>query len=170
MRMAVDSDEFRRFYEATAASIRGFIVRHGGDPGATDDILQTTYIKFLGSHMATKTESPAARAYLYRIASNAIKDNARSSGRRMRLTEAVARGTPTSIDERDRYTGDPILQDALRLLSPREQKMLWLLYGEEFTHAEVARIMNLSRASIRVLAHRARAKLAKRLMEKGHGK
>ena len=56
------------------------------------------------------------------------------------------------------------LRDALGTLSRREQQLLWLLYGEEFAHKEVARIMKLSTASVRVLSFRARKKILERLI------
>ena len=157
-------DAFARFYKATAAAIRAYILRHCSDRDSADDLLQTTYVKFLGSRMAGTPQAPQARAYLYRIASNVIADHGRTLTRRRRferpkreLTEAASAA---------RFADDIALRDALATLSKREQQMLWLLYGEGFAHAEVARIMNLGRASVRVLAFRARKKLKVRLAER----
>lgn len=57
------------------------------------------------------------------------------------------------------------LRRALRTLSKREQQLLWLLYAEGFAHKEVAAVMKISHASVRVLAFRARKKLAQRMAE-----
>ena len=154
-----ESASFERLYEATAASIRAYIIRHCGDRSAVDDLFQVTYIKFLGSRMAGTPQAPLARAYLYRIASNAIADHGRTLQRRHRL-EASFRERPAG--RREPPVAESIaLRKALRTLSKREQQMLWLLYAEGFAHREVARIMKLSPASVRVLAFRARKKLAR---------
>lgn len=157
-------DAFARFYRATAAAIRAYILRHCSDRDSADDLLQTTYVKFLGSRMADTPQAPQARAYLYRIASNVIADHGRTLQRRQRFERPKREFTEAASAVR--FADDIALRDALATLSKREQQMLWLLYGEGFAHAEVARIMNLGRASVRVLAFRARKKLKVRLAER----
>jgi RNA polymerase sigma-70 factor (ECF subfamily) len=56
------------------------------------------------------------------------------------------------------------LRAALANLSRREQQLLWLVYAEGFSHREVASIMKLSQASVRVLTFRARKKLQRILV------
>lgn len=160
-----DPAAFERFYAQTAASIRAFILRHCGDRGATDDLLQITFIKFLGSRMAATPHAPEARAYVYRIASNVIADHGRMLKRRERLHGSL-REMPHHAQQAPE-SSDPKLREALRSLSNREQQLLWLIYAEGFSHKEVASIMNLSRASVKVLAFRARKKLANLLSEGG---
>ena len=153
-----NDDAFRRFYDATAAAIRAFLLRHCSDRDSVDDLFQITYIKFLASRMARTPDAPAARAYLYRIASNAIADHGRDLQKRNRLEgpERQVMATRPIADIADVLA----LRQGLRALSMREQQMLWLLYAEGFSHKEVARIMNLNRRSVRVLAFRARRKLS----------
>lgn len=158
-------DAFRRFYDATAAAIRAYLLRHCGDRDSVDDLFQITYVKFLASRMAKTPDAPAARAYLYRIASNAIADHGRGLQKRNRLEgperQVLATRPPANI-------ADVLaLRDGLRTLSIREQQMLWLLYAEGFSHKEVARIMSLNRRSVRVLAFRARRKLSEFLTRPG---
>ena len=160
-----DPAAFERFYAESAPSIRAFILRHCGDRGSVDDLFQITFIKFLGSRMASTPQAPEARAYLYRIASNVIADHGRVLQRRERLrgalqhTRSQARQQPES--------SHPELRKALGELSVREQQLLWLIYAEGFSHKEVASIMKLSQASVKVLAFRARKKLATCLSEGG---
>lgn len=156
-----DLDAFERFYDATAASIRAFILRHCSDRGATDDLFQITYIKFLGSRMAATPEAPEAKAYLYRIAANAITDHGRSRQRRERFESSLRE--PDRSGARHFAAESLDLRDALSTLSDREQQLLWLLYAEGFDHKEAARILGVSRASVKVLAFRARKKLAAQL-------
>lgn len=155
------ADAFERFYEDTAASIRAYILRHCSDKGAADDLFQVTYIKFLRSRMAKKLPAREARAYLYRIASNVIADHGRMLSRRQRV-EMAAREPPGPAP-RPPLPGSHGLRAALRQLSKRDQQLLWLIYAEGFEHKEVAGIMDLSRASVRVLAFRARRRLARLL-------
>lgn len=50
-----------------------------------------------------------------------------------------------------------------RRLKPKQYEALWLRYGEDFTIAETARIMETNQIRVKVLLHRARANLAKLL-------
>ena len=159
-----DAEGFEQFYTATAASIRAYLLRHCGDRSSIDDLFQTTYSKFLASRMAKTPHAVEAKAYLYRIASNVIADHGRALQRTARfeasVTERPARLPRTTALENIE------LRDALANLSKREQQLLWLVYAEGFSHREVASIMKLSQASVRVLTFRARKKL-KRILVPG---
>jgi RNA polymerase sigma-70 factor (ECF subfamily) len=54
-----------------------------------------------------------------------------------------------------------------RTLKPRHWEVLWFRYGEEFSVAETARAMGITQIHVKVLLHRARAGLAKRLAAGG---
>ena len=148
---------FERLYAATAPAIRAYLLRHCGDRSSIDDLFQTTYSKFLGSRMAKTPQAVEAKAYLYRIASNVIADHGRALQRAARF-EASAK-EPTVRTPSTTALENIELREALANLSKREQQLLWLIYAEGFSHKEVARIMKLSQASVRVLAFRARKKL-----------
>lgn len=148
---------FEQFYAATAPSIRAYLLRHCGDHSSIDDLFQTTYSKFLGSRMAKTPQAVEAKAYLYRIASNVIADHGRALQRAARFESSVAE--PTVRTPSTTALENIELREALANLSKREQQLLWLIYAEGFSHKEVASIMKLSQASVRVLAFRARRKL-----------
>ena len=152
----------QKFYEATAAPIRAYIFRHSSDRDSVDDLFQITYVKFLGSRMAGTPDAPEARAYLYRIASNVIADHGRSLQRRNRFEDLERE--PAAASREEPIEGNLALRNALGSLSGRERQMLWLLYAEGFSHKEVATIMKVNSRSVRVLAFRARKKIAE-LME-----
>ncbi len=117
-----NDDAFGRFYDATAAAIRAYILRHCSDRDSVDDLFQITYVKFLESRMGTTPDAPETRAYLYRIASNVIADHGRSLQKRNRLEgpehQVVATEPTTSVAE------ILALREGLRTLSKREQQML----------------------------------------------
>ena len=155
----VESDvgSFEQFYAATAPSIRAYLLRHCGDRSSIDDLFQTTYSKFLTSRMAKTPQAVEAKAYLYRIASNVMADHGRALQRAARF-EASARQPVAQLRATSALESIE-LREALASLSRREQQLLWLVYAEGFSHREVASIMKLSQASVRVLTFRARKKL-----------
>ncbi len=56
-----------------------------------------------------------------------------------------------------------------RALKPRQREALWFRYGEGFSIAETARAMRTNEIHVKVLLHRARARLAGRLAARGFG-
>lgn len=62
-----------------------------------------------------------------------------------------------------------MLYQALKKLSSSHQQVLWLVYFEDFSHKEVARIMKKSVHGIETLVYRARLALKTELEKEGFG-
>lgn len=62
-----------------------------------------------------------------------------------------------------------IVWQLARTLKPKQWEVLWFRYGEGFSTAETARAMRTNEIHVKVLLHRARAALAKRLTARGCG-
>ena len=154
-----------RFYESTRGRIRAYIVRCTGGGPQVDDILQTTYVKFLNSRMARRVEDPKAVAYVYRIASNAVHDYGRALQRRRESPPPSVDppGPSSEVPSADRIA----VRRALDLLTSKQRQVLWLATVEGFSHREVARIMGVRQASVRVMAFRARKRLREVLTGSG---
>ena len=55
------------------------------------------------------------------------------------------------------------VQRALGQLKPRERALLWLAYAQGASHREIAEVLGLKTASIKLLLFRARRKMARLL-------
>jgi RNA polymerase sigma-70 factor (ECF subfamily) len=141
--LAMDEESFRIVYERTARPLWAYLARVSGDPALADDLLQESYCRFLS--LANPPQGEAHRKnYLFRIATNLLRDHWR----------AARRHGETAIESADLPSQDhdvanvPLRSDlgrALARLKPRERQLLWLAYAKE--------------ASIRPLLFRARKKL-----------
>jgi RNA polymerase sigma-70 factor (ECF subfamily) len=144
--------EFRSLYEATARPILAYLTGVTGRRDVADDLLQETYCRFL-TRGPRPMEQSEARRYLFRIATNLLRDRWRR-GEDAQWTEMPEQGflpeTNTEIDVRS----------AMRALKPRERELLWLAYVEGMNHAEIAAATGLSAISIRLLLYRARRRAA----------
>lgn len=148
----IDEREFQSLYDATARPILAYLIGVTGRKDVADDVLQETYCRFLVRHPATM-EVNEARRYLFRIATNLLRDRWRSGEDRQWVEIAEEGFTPninTQIDVRS----------AMRSLKPRERELLWLAYVEGMNHAEIAKTTGLSAMSIRLLLFRARRRAA----------
>jgi RNA polymerase sigma-70 factor (ECF subfamily) len=146
----MDEPEFERFYRATAGRLRAYLYRVCGDRRLVDDLLQEAFYRFLRSKFAGGGEEERAR-YLFRIATNLLRDHWAESKRSRELPpEPASTGTDeTRMD----------LHATLGALKATDREMLWLAYAEGCSHAEIAEILEVKRASVRVLLFRARARL-----------
>ena len=110
--------------------------------------------------------------WLYTIAIRLAADHAR--GRRRRLQRVVVdmdactqaescRAMPTEpADE-----AGNVWRIAKGVLNDAQFTALWLRYGEDLSPGEVAQVMRRSRVGVRVLLHRARARVAAELARQG---
>ena len=159
--LKMDEDAFRAFYDLTSRAVWAYLSHLTGDPHAADDLLQETYIRFLG--VRRRWDSDAHRRhYLIRIATNLAHDHYRRGARR--TTRPLDDGTGAA----DMPAPSPAcgqeeradLRRAFARLSDRERAMLWLAYAEGASHREIADSLGLRASGIRVLLFRARKKLA----------
>lgn len=166
--LKMDEDAFRAFYDLTSRAVWAYLSHVTGDPHAADDLLQETFIRFLGVRHRWESDSHR-RNYLFRIATNLAHDRHRRNVRRETqpldeergVAETVAQGAGHGHEEQ------ADLRRALERLSPREREMLWLAYAEGATHKEIAETLGLRARGIRVLLFRARKKLAAMLRGSG---
>ena len=154
--------EFQALYAATARPLRAYIRSCVGDPTLADDLLQESFLRLLRSGLVT--DDPAHRRnYLYRIATNLVRDHFRRRRPSVELEpERHPIAGPGDTVERRADVGR-----ALGHLGERDRLMLWLAHVEGSSHREIARCMGLQPASVRSMLHRARQRLADLLRQVG---
>jgi RNA polymerase sigma-70 factor (ECF subfamily) len=165
---AMDSDRFAAFYERSSRPLWAYLARASGNAALADDLMQESFVSFLSAGTPGDGEI-VSRKYLFRIASNLLRDHWRKA-RTVPIDElpedcaAAHFAVPdTSAQIDSRLT----LDRALAQLRPRDRQLLWLAHAENYTHREIADITGLAATSIRLLLFRARREMAKLLREKG---
>jgi len=154
----MDEEAFGAFYDRTARALWAYLSRATGDPALADDLLQETYYRFLRAR-ATLDGDVHRRNYLFRIATNLMRDSHRRAAARPQISAAPAPeiadpGPGVSAEER------ADVSRALRKLKPRERQMLWLAYAQGSSHREIGEALGLKTDSIKPLLFRARRRLA----------
>jgi RNA polymerase sigma-70 factor, ECF subfamily len=159
---AMDSDRFAEFYERSSKPLWAYLARASGDPTLADDLMQESYVRFICANSPADGEI-ASRMYLFRIASNLLRDHWRRP-RSLSIDDLPAERSAardTSAQTEARLTLSP----ALEQLRPRDRQLLWLAHAENYSHREIAEITGLASTSIRLLLFRARREMA-RLLKK----
>jgi len=153
-------DAFRIFYDQTARAVWVYLARTTGDDRLADDLLQEAFYRFLRTRTTFENDDHR-RHYLFRIATNLVRDHRRrprkDDGRMDEALEGLA------VDE-DANVGDRAVQRidltrAMGRLKKRERSLLWLAYAQGFSHEEIAGLLGLKTASLKALLHRARKRL-----------
>lgn len=162
----MDSEAFAAFYARTARPLWAYLARVSADPSLADDLMQESFVRFLCAarpELSLAEGEVAARQYLFRIATNLLKDHWRrpvSQSIHELPEEVFAAASNTAQAD-----SQAILGPALALMNPRARQLLWLAHAEGYSHREIAQITGLAGASIRLLLFRARRKIARILAE-----
>lgn len=152
--------EFQRLYDSTASPILGYLVAVTGHRDVAEDLLQEVFCRvLLHSKSITAMDANDTRRYLFRIATNLLRDRWRSGEAKPYTELAEAGVTP-------RFENSIDVRAMLQYLKPRERELLWLAYVEGMDHAEIAAATGLGRLSVRTLLFRARHK-AKQFLSPG---
>jgi RNA polymerase sigma-70 factor, ECF subfamily len=155
--LAMDEDAFRSFYDRTSGALWGYLSRLGGDRQVADDLLQESYYRLLKCAVAFESDTHR-RNYLYRIATNLVRDAKR--GPRPLFDAGVVMADVPAPESRVDPEGRADVRRAFGRLKPRERSLLWLAYAHGSSHSEIADVLGLKTGSIKLLLFRARRKLA----------
>ncbi len=154
---AMDEATFEQFYRETARPLWSYIYRvSGGNASLSDDLTQDAFCRFLRAP-ARELDHSQMKSYLYKIATNLLRDHWRQTKRESQLDQE-------SEGPEDVAAGEASLgvdfERVFQRLKPQEQTLLWLAYVEGSEHREIARALDLKEKSVRVLLFRARKRLA----------
>lgn len=151
---------FMRF----APRIELYGLKHLGDRAAADDLVQQVMLRVLEAVRAGRLEDPSKlTSFVFGTCRNVTWDLRRAVRREQRLEREA-----TSLDA---SVGPPALgeQDVTRLflslntLSERESTIVRMSFFEDRTTDDIAARLGLTATNVRVIRHRALAKLATRL-------
>lgn len=154
----MNQSELQRVYEAVAADLYAYIERVCGNATDAEDVFQETFTRLLGSGFSGRHESDNRR-YLFRIATNLMRDRMRRSHRwRFGAMPETTGRTPET-----RYLDRIDAHRALSEMKPKQRALLWLAYVEGLPHKDIAEMLGIASTSVRVMLARARKKLMTRL-------
>jgi RNA polymerase sigma-70 factor (ECF subfamily) len=165
---AMENEAFAAFYSRSARPLWAYLARSSSDPALADDLMQESYVRFLcaaGAPSLAADGEAAARLYLFRIATNLLRDHWRRP--RAVSVEEIPEEFFSSRGDAARNDSRILLEPALRQMKPRERQLLWLAHAEGYSHREIAKVMGVHAASVRLMLFRARRKIAALLRAPG---
>ena len=152
-------DDFERLYEAEAQGLFGFLAYRTGDRALAEDLLADTFERALRSRGRYDRRKGSQKTWLYAIALNLLRDNARraaAEGRALDRAGAPSLAAPSAleaVEHRDE------VQRALARLSAEEREAIALRFGAELTVPEMAEALREPLTTVEGRVYRALRKL-----------
>jgi RNA polymerase sigma-70 factor (ECF subfamily) len=146
---------FHRLYPA----LFRYVNRLTGSPDVAEDVAQESFVRLLSRPM----EDDEARRWLFTVATNLVRDGARSSKRRIRLMASApdAGGVEEPMQDRLLNSKETVRQvrETLDALPDRDRVML-LMREEGFRYDEIAEVVGVASGSVGTLLARAAHRFA----------
>lgn len=161
-----DQIAFGLIYDHFAEKIYRFIYFRVGHKEVAEDVLSDTFVK--AWQKINQINSPQALAgWLYQIARNNIIDYYRLKKELVPLAEVedILEDEVSSIDPLNSSFQQKKILQVMDQLSAEQQQVIKYRFFEDLTNEEIAYVMGKTEGAIRVIQHRAIARL-KELLKK----
>ncbi|MDH5589272.1 MAG: sigma-70 family RNA polymerase sigma factor [Gemmatimonadota bacterium] len=152
--------DFDTLFEEHFPALVRYCHRLTGDGDVAEDAAQEAMVRFFHGEVSGTPEG--IRGWLFRTATNVVRDRYRVEGNRRRLLEAnPVRPSPSDgPDERlEREERREDVRRALDRLGDRDQEILLMRY-EGFSYREIAEAIGVAATSVGTLLARAEARFA----------
>ena len=158
--------DVQRTFEEHYDPLYRYLVRLSGDPDVAADAAQEAFIRLV----ERQPDGRQLRAWLFRVATNLVRDGSRVRRRRNELLQAypdrvpmsdAPRGAEQMLEVKEQQR---IVRNALEVLSERDRTLL-LMREEGFSHQEIAQAVGTTTKSVGSMIARALKKLAVELSQ-----
>ena len=138
--------DFERLYGEHAEPLFAFLAYRTGDRVQAEDLLADTFERVLRTRRRFDPRRGSEKTWLYSIALNLLRDDARRRGTEGR---ALERARPVAVPGEAEGASDPALAGvehrdelarALAILSDEEREVIALRFGGDLTVPEIARV------------------------------
>jgi RNA polymerase sigma-70 factor (ECF subfamily) len=151
--------EFQDIYRRYAQDVHRFVLYLSGDPALAEDITSETFVRLWGSD-EKRIRMLTIKAYLFAIARHLYIDSRRSASRHVAIDPELPE-PGTSPETLAIHKSQ--LREVYRLLQeiPEVDRAALLMRAQqEMTYEDIARILGISLAAVKIKIHRARLRLA----------
>jgi RNA polymerase sigma factor (sigma-70 family) len=142
-------------YGGWLVEVRRYVHRLTGDADLADDIAQEAVVRLFYATDGPAIRSP--RAWLFRTATNLVRDSARREAIRNRHSVVPEATQDTPGDELERKDTIRQVREALQRIPERDRQLL-ILRESGFPYREIADVIGVKTESVPVLVSRALAR------------
>ena len=155
------SAEFERLYAEHANALFGFLMYRTGDRDLAEDVVADTFERALRARRGFDRRRGSEKTWLYAIALNRLRDQARRSSAEERAVSRFAAGAAEHDDAAaiERVEARHTVSGALEVLSEEEREAIALRFGGELTLKEIAKLTGEPMTTVEGRVYRALRKL-----------
>ena len=153
------ADRFERLYSEHAQALFGFLAYRTGDPGLAEDLLADTFERALRARRRFDPLRGTEKSWLYAIALNLLRDNARRAAAETRALERAPVPASSTSSELERVADRDEVARLLATLGEEERETLALRFGADLTVPEIARLLRERRTTVESRLYRGLRKL-----------
>ena len=157
-----DPGRFAELYEQNFHRVYAYVARRVHDRSETQDLTAHVFQQALANIGKFKWRGSPFITWLYRIAANAIADQARKKSREVSETELTTTAVDSDLEQVERHAR---LFRAVETLPEDQRKVILLRFGEEKSIREIASELNRSEGAVKQLQFRGLENLRARLRE-----
>lgn len=157
---AGDLDRMGLLFERHYKPLFGFLYRMTSDRENSEDMVQNVFLRMLKYRHTFKGDGEF-RTWMYHLARNVLNDFHKSNKKQMnrledQFNEVADDSTGISADREEEVH---LLNRALTRLTEENREILVLSRYQELAYSEIAQILEITEANVRVRIHRAMAQL-----------
>lgn len=171
VRARTQAEALGRLYEMYYEPIFRFCVHRLFVKEIAEDVTSTVFLEVARGIRSFEGETLREfRNWLYAIAANQANAYIRKTSRRKRLLAEAARSMKVSSSTEQESEPDwPRLYAAILKLKPQHQTIVTLRFFEDLQYEQIAQILSIKEATLRVTLHRILDKLRKHLLTVSDG-
>lgn len=152
-----DAEAFGDLYERYLERIYRYVYCRLGDHNEAEDLTENVFLKAWEALPRSRPRASRFRAWLFRIAHNAVVDYYRTQRPVVSIEHVVdlqdERPAPERLVEAQQATA--ILSATLARLKPRDLQVVLCRFVGNLSHAETAAVLGTSEGNVRVIQYRA---------------
>ena len=161
----LNKKEAYRFFDRYYSRVRAFIQSIVKEDWVAEDLTQEVFIRAF-RHLHTLKDNNRTKSWLFRIAKNVCMDYFRqgSSGIKKYISPIDSSLVACSSDQErvlEKQQMTECVLNHFKLLPENLRTVLWLFDVEGFTHKEIAEILDIDVANVKVRLHRGRKRMKK---------
>ena len=169
----LDPRALAEIYDRYAESIYRYLCRYLGDAAQAEDLTSEVFLTLLQVAGTSRAPRDHLRGWLYRVAHNRATDSFRQQSKNGtysldqhphlegNLDSVTSDDLPVAALEKQQTQQQ--LRMAISQLTPDQQRVILLRFGESLKISEVGQLMGKSEGAIKVLQYRAIRRLRKLL-------
>jgi len=148
---------FEELYQTYFADVHRFALWLCREPVDADDLAAETFVRAWGQRRRLRTET--LKGYLFAITRRLHVDRLRLARRRGELPDEIRDPAPAPDRQAASRLDLAAVRGAIERLPELDRAALVLRSEQDLSHAEVARVLEISEGAARLRVHRARRRL-----------